>query len=59
MFNDPDALQTVLDRIGDGYPEIRQYLIENGAKHARELVKPGAYDSANVYLSWEQLEALR
>lgn len=59
MFDDLDAPQTVLDFIGNRYPTIRQFLLENGAKHGHELVKTGAYDSANEYLSYEKLEDLR
>lgn len=59
MFNDPNSMQTALDFIGNSYPSIRDYLIGKGAKHASDLENPGAYDSANAYLSFEQLEDLR
>jgi len=59
VFNDPNSLKTALDHLGDQHPEIAKYLIEKGAKHARELDNPGAYDSANEYLSPEDLEELR
>lgn len=59
MFNDPNSMQTVLDFLADNYPAIREYLIGMGAKHADEIENPGAYDSANEYLSYEKLKNLR
>ncbi|MEM9410750.1 MAG: ankyrin repeat domain-containing protein [Planctomycetota bacterium] len=59
MFNDPNSLQTVLDFLGKNFPTIREYLVSLGAKHASELENPGAYDSANEYLSYEKLKELR
>lgn len=59
MMGDPNALSTVLDHMGTSFPKIRTFLINKGAKHAHELDKPGAYDDANQFLSYEELENLR